>query len=101
GRARESVLEKMIQTSEFVRLKILVAAFPKSFLNLREILFRSNLQILVAVEGQNRTLRFLQYGNKIVIQEKTKPERGHHTGLGFEHCQQQRDAHPNGIDELR
>src|SRR5206468_11470717 len=43
GRARGGVLEKMVQASEFLVLKVLVASLLKSFLNLCKIFFWRHL----------------------------------------------------------
>src|SRR5215470_20330557 len=73
GRAGRGVLEEVVQAGQLFSLKILVAAFLKGLLDLREIFFGGDLKFLVAVEGEDRTLRFFQRRNGIVIQKKSEP----------------------------
>ena len=72
-RAGWGVLEEMVQAGQFSGLEIMVTGVLEGFLDFGEILLGRDLQVLFAIEGEERTKRLLQGGDGIVVDKESKP----------------------------
>src|SRR5579863_9539003 len=75
GRTGLAMLEQVVEAGKFLDRKVGVAAFLERLLDRRQILLWIDLQVLFAVDCQDRAAYLEQRRHGVVCQEKAKPRR--------------------------
>jgi len=93
------MLEEVVKLGKLADVGVFVAGVGEGFLDQGHVDLGGNLEIVLAIEGEDGASGFLEVGEGVVVEEETKPGRSEGAELLFESDGGKGGVHAGRLDE--